>query len=94
MPKQGKHHNDANDPDVARGHNNPAKSTPSTTGAPKRRETYEAQAREHRNTAKEAQHAKNELHQQTPRHLTRKDREGVSDRSGSDSNADRKSRGY
>lgn len=50
MAKQGQHHHDANDPDVARGRNSPSKSTPITTGTPKKRETYEEQAREHRNT--------------------------------------------
>ena len=43
MAKQGKHTKDGNDRDVSRGHNNPKKSTPLTTGTPKRRETYAAQ---------------------------------------------------
>ena len=48
MPKQGQHHNDANDPAVSKGPNNPSKSVTITTGTPKKRETYEQQAAQHR----------------------------------------------
>lgn len=94
MAKQGQHHNDGNDPDVSRGHNNPRKSTPITTGAPKKRETYEAQAREHENPAKQAQDHEPHWHEQTPRKLSKRDIEGPGERSGSDSNADGATRGH
>lgn len=97
MPKQGQHNNDHRDQDKSRGHNNPKKSTPITTGTPKKRETYRKQAIAHEDTAKQAQDAKNEWHNYDDpamKNITKKDRVGDSVRSGSDSNADRKTRGY
>jgi hypothetical protein len=73
MAKQGQHNNDGNDPDVSRGLNNHKKSTEITTGTPKKQTTYQRQAREHKNTNPLPQDAKNEWHEQTPRHLAAKD---------------------
>ncbi len=94
MAKQGMHKNDRNDPRVSRGHNKPSQSTPITTGTPKKRKTYERQAREHQATNKQAQYAKNEWHDVTPQHLAASDRKSTHRRSGSDSNADSETRGY
>ncbi len=94
MAKQGQHNNDGNDPDVSRGPNHPDKSTPITTGTPKKRETYEAQARKHQNPAKQAQDKEPEWHLHTPRNIARRDLQGDSGRSGSDSNADTSTRGH
>lgn len=73
MAKQGQHKNDGNDPDVSRGHNNPRKSTPITTGSPKKQATYQRQAREHRDTDPLPQDMRNEWHEQTPRKLAASD---------------------
>lgn len=73
MAKQGQHNNDGNDPDVSRGHTKHAKSTPITTGTPKKQSTYERQAREHENTNPLPQDARNAWHEQTPRNLAAKD---------------------
>jgi BON domain len=55
MAKQGQHKNDHRDPRGSRGRNTPKKSTPVTTGMPKKRGTYERLAREHEDTAKLAE---------------------------------------
>jgi hypothetical protein len=60
MAKQGQHQDDARDQDRSRGHNNPAKSVAITAGTPKRHQTYAAEAREHRDTAPQAQAARND----------------------------------
>ena len=92
MAKQGQHQHDARDKDRSRGHNNPAKSVTITADTPKKKETYAAQAREHRNPAPRAQAARNGW-QQEP-HAEQRD-EGTRDhnphagRSGSDSNGGR-----
>jgi hypothetical protein len=65
MPKRGQHHNDHRDSDVSRGHNNPEKSTPITTGNYKTPETFEEQKATHQPTDKQAQDAKNEWRQDT-----------------------------
>lgn len=93
MAKQGQHNKDGNDPDVSRGHNKPRKSTAITTGTPKKRETYEAQYREHEDPGKQAQDHEPHWYKQTPKHLTKRDIEGRG-RSGSDSNEDSASRGH
>lgn len=93
MAKQGQHNKDGNDPDVSRGHNNPRKSTPITTGTPKKRETYGAQAREHEDPGKRAQDHEPHWYEQTPKRLTKRDIAGRG-RSGSDSNEDSASRGH
>ena len=86
MPKQGQRDNDAGGP--TGGRNNPKQSTPVTAGTPKKRETYEQQAREGKNTDPEPQRSK-------PSKPSRDHRDGentridspASGRSGSDSNA-------
>src|SRR5262245_22729666 len=72
MAKKGQHKNDAHDPRKSPGRNNPTKSVTITTGTPKKRETYTAQAIAHQDPYKEAQAAKAEWkpdsrkHQPTP----------------------------
>jgi hypothetical protein len=94
MAKQGQHKRDGNDPRVSRGHNNPSKSTPITTGTYKKPETYRKQAAEHEDTSALPQYAKNEWHESTPKDVTKKDIVGDSSRSGSDSNANSETRGH
>jgi hypothetical protein len=60
MPKRGQHKNDAHDPRVSPGPNNPSKSVTVTTGTTKKQETYEQQAREHQDPYKPAQAATRE----------------------------------
>lgn len=79
MAKQGMHNNDHNDPDVSKGHNNPDKSVEVTTGSPKKQETYAAQAREHKDPGKTAQHDKNEWQPDTHHEPSRQDRRGDPD---------------
>jgi hypothetical protein len=99
MAKQGQHNKDARDPDRSPGHNNPAKSVEITTGSSKRKDTYRKQAIAHEDPGKVAQHDKNEWQPDTrdPRRAQNKTRARQSDltggRSGSDSNASRRSRG-
>ena len=95
MAKQGQHKRDAHDPRIARGRNKPKESVPITAGSPKKQETYEAQARERLDTEKEAQRSESRWIDDTreqPRQDLRIDRPR-SGRSGSDSNASRRSRG-
>ena len=93
MAKQGQHHNDGNDPDVSRGHNNPKKSTRITTGSYKKPETYKKERYEHENPAKQAQDHEPHWYETTPKELSKKDRVG-DQRTGSDSNESDKTRGY
>ncbi len=98
MAKKGMHKHDSNDPRIARGHNNHEKSTDITTGTPKKRSTYQRQAREHEDTAKQAQDQKNRWVDDTrltPNHRLRVTKEDLigEQRSGSDSNADTGTRG-
>ncbi len=92
MAKQGQHNKDARDQDRSRGQNNPDKSVTITAGTPKERETYAAQAREHRDPAPQAQAARNDWHRDP--HAEQHD-DGTREsnphsvRSGSDSNASR-----
>lgn len=99
MAKQGQHNNDDRDSDKSRGHNNPDKSVTITTGTPKKHETYEQQAYHHEDTGRQAQAAKNDWDPDTrdkpsiensPR---ARDSDISSGRSGSDSNANPKTRG-
>jgi hypothetical protein len=60
VPKRGQHEHDAHDPRVSPGPNKPSKSVTITTGTPKKRETYERQARAHDDPGKPAQAAKRE----------------------------------
>lgn len=93
MPKQGQHHKDGNDPDVSRGHNNPKKSTPITTGSYKKPETYKKEEYEHENPDKLPQDHEPHWYESTPKKLSKKDRVG-DQRTGSDSDASNKTRGY
>lgn len=97
MAKQGQHNNDGRDSDTSRGHNNPDKSMTITAGTPKKKETYDAQARAHDDPGKQAQAAKNTWHESTkdPQDapLRARDSDVTGGRSGSDSNASRRSRG-
>ena len=100
MPKRDQHQNDAHDRDQSKGNNNPSKSMTITTGNVKKKETYAEQAREHKDPGKQAQAQKNEWNEETrdPRRIGKeipRARQGDLDsgRSGSDSNAGRKSRG-
>lgn len=94
MAKQGQHKRDGNDPRVSRGHNNPTKSTPITTGTYKKPETYRKQIAEHEDTDALPQYAKNEWHESTPKDVTKKDIIGDSSRTGSDSNESSGTRGH
>jgi hypothetical protein len=104
MAKQGQHNKDAHDPDVSRGHNNPDKSMTITTGSVKKKETYAEQARNHEDPGKQAQAQENEWTEDTrdPRRAAMqaanaptRARQGDLDsgRTGSDSNASRRTRG-
>ena len=100
MSKQGQHHNDQHDYDKSKGPNNPKKSVTVTAGSPKKKETYDAQAREHKDPGKQAQAQKNEWNEDTRDKPTIEDSPRARDsditggRSGSDSNAGRHSRGH
>lgn len=99
MAKQGQHRNDSNDQTKSKGHNNPAKSMTITTGSYKKPETYAEQAREHRDTNPQAQAARNEWNEDTRDKPTiensprARDSDITGGRSGSDSNASRRTRG-
>src|SRR4051795_13414250 len=60
MAKQGQHKNDDSDQTKSRGHNFPERSQTITTGSPKKQESYERDAREHRDPNRPAQSAQNE----------------------------------
>ncbi len=88
MAKQGQHKRDANDPRISRGRNNPDESVTITAGTPKKQETYEEQAREGKDTNKQAQRSDPDWIEDTrehPREDLRIDAP-ASRRSGSDSN--------
>jgi hypothetical protein len=99
MAKQGQHQNDSHDYDKSKGPNQPDKSVTGTTGSPKKQETYRKQAAEHRATNRQAQAAENEWNPDT------RDKPSIEDspraresdigsgRSGSDSNANKGTRG-
>lgn len=99
MAKQGQHHNDANDQNIARSFNKPKQSTIITTGTYKKRLTYKKQAALHQDPAKKPQAAKPLWHPDTRKLLTheadsaRRALDGTK-RTGSDSNADKATRGY
>ena len=95
MAKQGQHKNDRADQRKSRGNRNPSKSMTITTGSYKKQETYEQQAREGKNPDPQPQAQKNEWREDT--HETppyRKPEARRSTRSGSESNASRKTRGH
>jgi hypothetical protein len=101
MAKQGQHKNDAFDQTKSPGRNNPSQSQMITTGTYKKSETYEQQKRERKPTNNQAQAAPPpsnlERSNEHPRNATRGVRARASDitgnRSGSDSNASRRTRG-
>jgi hypothetical protein len=94
MAKQGQHQNDARDSDKSRGPNDHDKSVNITTGSYKKHETYEKEAREHKDTSPRAQNDKNEWNEDTRDKPTIEDSPRARDsdissgRSGSQSNAD------
>jgi len=93
MAKQGQHNNDADDNDKSPGPNYPDKSVTVTAGNVKKKETYAEQAREHKDTEKQAQAQENSWIETSldPRREERpaRAREGdlTGNRSGSQSNA-------
>jgi hypothetical protein len=97
MAKQGQHHNDAQDSDKSRGHNDPSKSMTITTGSYKKKDTYRKQAAMHKDPGKHGPVDKNEWNPDTREKPSisgaTRARETRSGRSGSDSNASRRSRG-
>ncbi len=97
MAKQGEHKYDANDKRIAKGHNNPSKSQPITTGTYKKPETYRKQAAEHQNPARRPPVKKNEWNEDTRDYPTKEEARLArrpSRRTGSDSNQSRRTRGY
>ena len=60
MAKQGQHKNDRFDQTKSPGHNHPDRSQTITTGSPKKQETIEQDAREHRDPYRPAQAGRNE----------------------------------
>jgi len=64
MAKQGQHKNDAFDQTKSPGHNHPDRRQTVTTGSPKKQETIERDAREHRDPYRPAQAAPNDWHPQ------------------------------
>jgi hypothetical protein len=98
MAKQGQHNNDAHDPDKSKGNNHPDRSQTITTGSYKKQETYEQQAREHKDTSPRAQAATHEWNEDSRAEPTTagstRARNPRSGRSGSDSNAGRDTRGH
>jgi hypothetical protein len=100
MPKKGQHNDDAHDPDKSKGPNNPSKSVTITTGTPKKHETYQKQAAEHRPNNRQAQAAGNEWNEDTRDKPTiensprARDSDIGSGQSGSDSNESKSSRGH
>lgn len=106
MPKKGQHKNDATahakpgGHEKSRGHNNPSQSMTITTGTYKKKETYAKQAHAHQDPGKQAQAAKNEWNPDTRDKVTTegstraRDSSVTRGRSGSDSNASRKTSGH
>lgn len=97
MAKQGQHKDDSRDQRKSRGPNKPSESVTITTGTYKKKETYARQAAEHQATNKQPQAAKNDWDPDT-REPGKEDRASRqkrpnSERSGSNSNASRKTQG-
>jgi hypothetical protein len=65
MAKSGQHKQDANDPRISKGHNNPSKSQTITTGSYKKQETYQERAREHKDPEPQAQAQQNPWNEDT-----------------------------
>ena len=105
MVKKGQHHENSVDAQKPRGHersrgpNDPSKSVDITTGSYKKPETYERQAREHEDPHATPQHQNNEWQNDvrpvpTNEGATRYGHHAEAHRSGSDSNASRRTRGH
>jgi hypothetical protein len=91
MAKQGQHKDDAHDPRKSPGPNNPKESMTITTGSYKKRETYEEQARQHKDTDPTPQQKEPKWDPDTREPARHHD--ANSGRSGSDSNASNATRG-
>jgi hypothetical protein len=98
MAKQGQHENDSNDQRKSKGHTHPGRSQTITTGSVKKQETYRQQAIEHQDPGRPAQAAKHEWNADTrdkpSLEGSARARSPRSGRSGSDSNASRRTRGH
>jgi hypothetical protein len=94
MSKKGQRQNDARGP--TSGRNKPDQSVPITAGTPKKRETYEQQAREGRDTDPQPQRSNPEpaTRDRRPEPTGTRASKPRSGRSGSDSNASAGSRGH
>lgn len=94
MAKQGQHQHDGSG--QASGRNEPRKSVDITAGTPKKQETYEAQARERRDTDPEPQRSRPgpPSRDHRPVESGTRARRVRSGRSGSDSNASSSTRGH
>jgi hypothetical protein len=99
MAKQGQHKGDANDQTKSKGNNHPERSQTITTGSYKKPETYQRQRAEGEPTDTPAQAARNDWNEDTrdKPSIENSPRARTSDitggRSGSDSNASRRTRG-
>ena len=80
MSKQGQHKNDRFDQTKSQGHNHPDRSQTITTGSPKKQETYERDAREHRDPNRQAQAARNDWQHERRDPPSRKDESRSQDR--------------
>lgn len=94
MAKQGQHEGDHLNRQESTGNNNPDKSVTVTAGNVKKQETYAEQARNHQDTGKQAQAAKNDrkedaLEIEDNGAVRARDSDIGSGRSGSQSNASR-----
>ncbi len=99
MAKQGQHKHDDHDPRISPGHNKHEKSTPITTGTPKKRETYKKQAALHEDPGKKPPVAKNEWDPDTRHYVTHEANSAAraldrKERTGSDSNESTETRGH
>src|SRR5215211_1580633 len=82
MPKQGQHKNDAFDQTKSPGPNHPDRSQTITTGSPKKQETIEQDAREHRDPYRQAQAQQNEWKSERADPPSRQDRPRPPDERG------------
>jgi hypothetical protein len=82
MAKQGQHKNDGFDQTKSQGHNHPDRSQTITTGSPKKQETIERDAREHRDPNRQAQSQKNEWHSERADPPSRRDQPRSPDERG------------
>jgi len=76
MAKQGQHKNDGFDQTKSQGHNHPDRSQTITTGSPKKQESYERDAREHRDPNRQAQADRNDWHSERADPPSHKDQTG------------------